>query len=273
MTFKFSLYFKELILFGSALFLGIFSANRLFKTGVSVPGPGKFGLSDLIILLVFISVLFLFRNKKVFIGFIFKLVILFVVIGGSQIVFGSLISFPFDVIASLLLVVLYLFYRNILVHNLAIIIGIAGLSTVIGLIITPNLGVIMLVLLSFYDIIAVYQTKHMIHMARSMIQSGAIFGFVIPSQFRGFISSKDEARARLGRDFMILGSGDIGLPLIMVCSLVSISLTSAVITAVFSLVGLLFTHLIFINQKERKPMAALPPIATMTIIGYLITLI
>jgi len=50
-------------------------------------------------------------------------------------------------------------------------------------------------------------------------------------------------------------------------------LGQAVITSLFSLIGLFITHLIFVNQKSRRPMAALPPIATLTIIGYLVSLI
>ena len=69
---------------------------------------------------------------------------------------------------------------------------------------------------------------------------------------------------------MILGSGDIGLPVVLASSVARYSLNAAIIVAVFSLAGLFFTHLIFVNQRERKPMAALPPIATMSIVGYLV---
>lgn len=273
MKLRLSLYFKELLLFGAALFLGIFSAQRLLRSNVIIVGPTKFEPVDLFILIIFILILLLLRKKQAIIGFVFKIFLILVIISGSQIVFSSFIASPQYLFLSFGLLIAYLFYRNVLIHNIAIIVGIAGISAIVGLSITPKFGVFLLVLLSFYDIIAVYKTKHMIKMAKSMIQSGAIFGFVVPSKFEGFISTREDARAKIGSDFMILGSGDIGLPLIMICSLVRISMDTAILTAVFSLIGLLFTHLIFVNQKERKPMAALPPIATMTIIGYLITLI
>ena len=273
MTLKLNLYFKEVILFGSALLLGIFSANNLFKSGVVMAEPAKFELKDLFVFIILVLILFLLRKKQLVIGSVFRIFLIFIIIAGSQIVFGSFMPAPQYVFLSLALLLGYLFYRNVLVHNIAIIIGIAGITSMIGLGITPKFGVFLLVLLSFYDIIAVYKTKHMIKMAKSMMQSGAIFGFVVPSSYKGFVSRKEHAQAKIGSDFMILGSGDIGLPLIMACSLVPVSLSGAIITALFSLIGLLFTHLIFVNQKERKPMAALPPIATMTIIGYLVTLL
>ena len=71
---------------------------------------------------------------------------------------------------------------------------------------------------------------------------------------------------------MILGSGDIGLPLMFAASLVSTSLWAAVVVALFSVIGLFVTHVLFLNQQQRRPMAALPPIATMAIIGYLVAL-
>ena len=74
-----------------------------------------------------------------------------------------------------------------------------------------------------------------------------------------------------GEGFMILGSGDVALPLVLAASLVRTSLTQASVVAVFSLLGLILTHLIFTNQATRRPMAALPPIAAMSIIGYLVT--
>lgn len=273
MVFKLNLYFKEVLLFGSALFLGIFSAKRLFQTKIILPGSTRFELADLIILLVFAILILVLRKKKMFITITFRLFLILIILGGAQIIFGSFLRSPFDIAFSLGLLILYLFYRNVLIHNIAIILGIAGIGTVVGLSITPKFGVALLVILSFYDIIAVYKTKHMVSMAKNMIQSGAIFGFVIPSKFKNFVASSSEAKEKMGGDFMILGSGDIGLPLIMVCSLVPISLNAAIVTGSFSLIGLFFTHLIFINQKQRKPMAALPPIATLTVIGYLITLI
>ena len=70
---------------------------------------------------------------------------------------------------------------------------------------------------------------------------------------------------------MILGSGDVGLPLVLVSSVALISIKQGIIISLFALGGLFLTHLMFVNQKARKPMAALPPIATLTVIGYLIS--
>jgi presenilin-like A22 family membrane protease len=113
----------------------------------------------------------------------------------------------------------------------------------------------------------------MVRIAQGMIQSGAIFGFVIPPNFKSFFAHRREAQARIGEDFMILGSGDIGLPVIFVSTLVRQSLHEAIFVGVFALIGLLCTHILFMSQSKRQPMAALPPIATLTILGYVISLL
>lgn len=277
MEFKFGpkLFLKEFLLFLSALALGIFTAHRYVFSVYNefVPQTVKFSWSDFIFLAIFILLFILAsRNKKVS-GFLLNLFLILIVFSGTEIVAGTVVGFPWDMVFSFIVLALFLILRNVLVHNIAIIFSLAGLGSILGLSLTTQTIVIILLILSFYDVIAVYKTKHMVAMARNMIESGAVFGFIIPFEFKGFLSTRKEARDKLGEQFMVLGSGDIGLPIIFAGSLVAQSLLTAMFVAGFSLIGLFATHLIFINQKKRAPMAALPPIATMTIIGYLIALL
>jgi len=264
------LFSREILLFTATLLLGLFSAYRILGSKSVTILPGEFNITDFIVLGIFIAVLVLARNKRRFISFFYRCFLILIIFTGSQLIFGAFFVSPFDLMLSLIFLTIFFVYKNVLIHNIGIILGIAGVSAAVGLSITPKVGVILLIVLSFYDIISVYKTKHMIHMAKSMIQSGAIFGFIVPPSLGSFLTNKGEAQDQVGQQFMILGSGDIGLPLIMVCSLVRLSLGVALITGFFSLIGLFFTHLIFVNQTKRSPMAALPPIATMTIIGYVI---
>ena len=268
-----NLFWKELVLFGATLFIGIFSAyNYAPFVEKSILKPQILSWNDIVIFLAFFVVLsfILLKFKKVS-GFLLKIFLVLVIFSGSQIVFGSLVYSPWDLVWALGITAFFILIHNVLVHDIAVMIGIAGISSLLGVTITPEVGIILLVALSFYDILAVYWTKHMVYLARGMIESGAIFGFVIPFELKDIFYHKNEAREKMGERFMILGSGDIGLPLIMASSVTVVSVGQAIIVALFSLVGLLLTHLIFVNQISRKPMAALPPIATMTIIGYLVS--
>ena len=71
----------------------------------------------------------------------------------------------------------------------------------------------------------------------------------------------------------MLGSGDVGLPMVLAVAALKTSFLSGVVVAIFAVAGLMLTHYLFMNQRERAPMAALPPVAALSIIGYLVTIL
>lgn len=75
------------------------------------------------------------------------------------------------------------------------------------------------------------------------------------------------------RAVMMLGSGDIGLPLVLATSAVSQSIAAAVIVAGASLIGITVMHWLFVHQERPAPMAALPPIAVSAVLGYLLAVL
>ena len=274
LKFRPKLFFKEALLFAATLAVGIFTAYRysLMPDAIQLPEL-KLSFWDALLVIVVLS-FFVFAPKyKRVAKFSFKFFLVFVVFAGTQIIAGAFVNPPMDLAVAVGAVLIFIFLRNVLVHNIGVILGIAGIASVLGLAISPKTALFLLVILSFYDILSVYVTRHMVAMARNMIESGAPFGFIIPSEGTSFLRPRSEAQAKIGEQFMILGSGDVGLPLILACSLVGLYISEAVIVGIFSLAGLFLTHLIFVNQAVRNPMAALPPIATMAIIGYLVSLL
>lgn len=268
------LFFKEFALFGLTLAIGIFLAHKhsgLIKT-IAIE-PMSYSWGDIIVLFVFlILVSFLLPKFKRLSFILFNFFLLLVVFSGSQAFFGVFIPSPWYLLAAVALTAIFVIFRSVLIHNLGIIFGIAGIASLLGLMIVPEAAIALLIILSFYDILAVYWTRHMVALAKGMMESGAIFGFIIPFRWGDLFYRKTEARQKIGERFMILGSGDVGLPLVLVSSIAVHSIGQAVLVGLFSCLGLLATHLLFVNQAGRRPMAALPPIATLTIIGYLLTL-
>jgi len=264
-------FLKEGIFFIAALAVGIFIAHQhvgSFQAPVTLM-PQEFSYKDVAILVVFFLFFsFIILRGKRLSGILLQFFFLVVIFFGLQLFFESFVPAPYNVLFAILVFLLIVTVRTVLTHNIAVLIGVAGISAIFGLNIRPEAGVILLALFSVYDVIAVYKTKHMVKFAERMIESGVIFGFLIPTRWRDFFLRAIEVRP--GSQFMILGSGDIGLPIILISSLVSVSLFGAIFISLFSFIGLFVTHLIFVNQKERRPMAALPPIATFSIIGYLI---
>ncbi len=271
---KARVFVKELILFSGAQALGLIVAFRYlsyFKNSGVVPDLNlQFSLTDIIFMSVFL-LLFIFlavRKNRVSQVF-FRIFFWLVVFSGSQALFFAFVPPFWALIAAVLLVVLMVKVSRVWLQNLGVVLGVAGIGLVVGLSLTPLTAVFILAILSVYDIVAVYFTGHMVKMAEGMIRAQAIFGLVIPSENSGF--KEKMADIKPGEQFMILGSGDVALPLILISSLTRISSVQAWFVAGFAVLGLLITHLLFVSQKQRRPMAALPPIAAMSIIGYLVT--
>lgn len=273
-TLKLSLLWKELSMFGLAQFLGIWSAYKFlpYMRETFNEASFKFTLIDLIFLVAF-GVLFFFLLAKTprGAGIFIRIFLFFAIFSGSQIVFATFFNENLAALFALLLAVLFYVVRLVFIQNIAMIFALAGIGSFFGLSVTPTVAVIILLALSFYDIIAVYWTKHMVKLAEGMIRTRVIFGLVIPEKTSGFKTSMVSAQP--GKGFMILGSGDVVMPIILSASLVSYSLLAAITVGLFSMLGLILTHMLFIGQRIRRPMAALPPIAVMSIIGYLIALL
>lgn len=266
-----TLFLKEFLLFALTQVLGVFVVLNAQEIGPRQEIALDFTRNDLIVFGLFL-ILFIFIARRFshrasgFYKFIFAVAIIF----GSQAVLSLFFGVFWGFISAILLALLVFKSKIVLIHNLSVILAIAGIGAVFGLSITPLFAVFLLIFLSFYDIIAVYKTGHMVRMAKEMIKSRAIFGIVLPQKRKGWFESLENVWP--GGEFMILGSGDIAMPLILVASIIpSSGLLDALIVMLASFVGLFLTFYLFISQKKRKPMAALPPIAVASIVGYLIT--
>ena len=272
-NFNWKIFLKIASLFVLAQIIGVWVAYKLVPDLVSVQ-PGRisdFNLYDLAILAVLVAIfIFAVRKFKKAGAAFFKIFLTVIIYVGSQTTLGIWFGPAASTVATVVILVLFWFFNNVFMQNIAMLLTFAGVGAVIGLSLTPETSVLLLVAFSFYDILAVYKTKHMIKLAESMIESRAIFGFVVPEILSGV--KEKISKVVPGGQFMILGSGDVILPLVLSASLVRVSLFQSVFVVFFSVLGLLLMHLIFTNQKIRRPMAALPPIATMAIIGYLVAL-
>ncbi|OHB17965.1 MAG: hypothetical protein A2913_01475 [Parcubacteria group bacterium RIFCSPLOWO2_01_FULL_40_65] len=265
------LFFQELGLFATTQLLGIFVALRGGRLVQDQNVSIDLAVWEVILFLVFSTAFIYFLNKFFYkSGRFFRLILGLVIFAGSQTIFSLIFSkVIFSTLAAIALVALVFKKRIVLVHNIGIILGMAGIGAVLGLSLTPISVVVLLLILSFYDIIAVYKTGHMVKIAEEMIKSRAISGIVLPQSAKGW--TENIARVRPGGEFMILGSGDLIMPLILIASVIGIhGLTSGLVVLFFSLLGLSLTYYLFVTQRKRRPMAALPPIAVMSIVGYLI---
>ncbi len=263
----------EGFLFLLTLILGVFSAQRIIKilelTEVSLPKVSLWDFFFYFLLItafvVFLTLVKRFQRAK---SVVYKSIFVLAVFGGGVMILSVwLTDIPALIIMGFLI---YFWFKKpkIYLHNLVIILGLAGAGSLLGLQLTPEIVIILLVVFSIYDFIAVYKTKHMVKMAKEMIKKEVILGFVVSLSLSDF-SEKIE-KVKPGGQFLILGGGDVAFPLLLAASLVRESILSSLIVVGFSLLGLFLSFLLFSFQKVRAPIPALPPIALFSVIGYLI---
>ncbi len=249
--------YLEGILFLFCLLLGILISYKDLKVEEELVHP-------FFSLLFFLLIFLFFIRKDLF----YKLLFLLAVIAGGTYalnVLTPLSGFWIMIVLSLL----WFKIPKVFTHNLIIILGIAGAGSILGKMLFPETVIILLIVFSLYDVIAVYKTKHMVKMAEGMIEAKAVLGLIIPIKIKDLLANFK--KINLGEDFYVLGAGDVAFPLVLAVSILPQGILNSLIISFFSLIGLFFTFWIFITQKVRSPIPALPPIALFSIIGYLIT--
>jgi len=270
----FKIIFFGIVLFSSILIFGIFSASKLIsfnqvqKTEIQEISFSKFVLNFLLATLFLLIVIRFVQIKKIK-GAIFKTLFLIAVFFGG---FISLSLWLGDFLALILIVILIFLWTNkplVLFQDILIFLAIAGLGSILGLGFKSQTAITLLIFFSAYDLTAVYKTKHMVEMAKAMVESKSFLGLIIPSDLSGF--KEKLGNIEPGGNFLILGGGDIALPLILCVSLVSQGFFNSLVIVFFSTLGLLVNFYIFISRKNKHPIPALPAIAIFSIIGYLIT--
>ena len=264
----------EAFLFAITLLAGIMNAWKINQTvrfqQQSIPTISiwyfifSFSVSTLFIFLL-VRLIRTKERKRT----IFTILFLFSIFLGGTLFLDSWMPWPTSPILMAALLIWWRRLPSIFIQNLVIILGMAGVGSFLGVAFKPEIVVIMLVIFSIYDFIAVYKTKHMVEMAKAMIDSKAVLGLVIPPNIAGFKNTIGEVKP--GGKFLVLGGGDIVFPLLLCSSLIVQGIFTSLVVAAFSVFGLGVSFFIFSKQKRRKPIPALPPIALFSIIGFFLT--
>jgi presenilin-like A22 family membrane protease len=263
-----SLIIESMIGFTAAVSLALVAALQV--RGIVTPSTGGTtpGLTELIIALavgtVFMLVALRFKRGKRLFTTLFA-ISMFVGIGTLVGVFAPA---PVAVTAAVCAIALRYLVPRIITHDLVLVIGVAGAAMGIGLTTNWRTVLIFAAALSVYDLVAVYKTKHMITLMKEVASRGALFALVFTGRPRDLVANVRDITPKAG--FYFLGSGDVVVPAMIAVSALQISEAAALGAALGSFVGFAFTQVIFFSQSVRRPMPALPPIATGAILGMLL---
>lgn len=261
----------ELFCFAFSLYLAIGVAlNSLSKVplGQNIAPTDSWGAVGFIIsFLIATLILFLllkYAKKPWLVMFLFYLAVL----EGLWLFSQAYLDWPYFLIFFAIVLMYWLIYQNVLIHDLVIILSLSAIAVIFGINIAPSAGILILLFLAVYDFWAVYKTTHMVQMFRGLAESKVYFTLVIPQNWHGLFRKIKTVSPET--EFMFLGTGDLAIPAIFVVSCMQISLLTSLITALGAILGFVFLYIIFVTQKSKEPMPGLPPIVLGTLVGFLI---
>ena len=225
-------------------------------------------------------VLLLIRFRK---QFIWKYVFFIAIWTTLSISFAAFINTAAAAILALIVSILRLYKPNMLIQNLSEIFIYGGLAASVINIFNLLAAFMLLIIISIYDYIAVFKTKHMIKLANFQSNSKVFAGLLIPYE-KGKLSIKPKpisSSIKKEKDsrVAILGGGDIGFPLIfagvvmkglMLKETVLVGFLKTMIIPVFVSLALLF---LLIKGQENKFYPAMPVLSIGCFIGYLVVLV
>lgn len=262
----------EALLFLVTLLLGVFNAYRINQViDFDFTKAGEINLLHLLIYFVVGTAILValstsdFKRTR---GVVFKTLFLLAVGTGASLLLQFWFSGELALLVIFTLLILWGVLQSVFIHDLLVVLGIAGAGSWLGLSFTPYLIILLLLAFSIYDFIAVYKTKHMVKMAKAMVKSNSIVGLIVPARVKDFTKKIGEVQP--GGKFLVVGGGDVIFPLILCVSFVPESITKALLMVGFSLLGLAFSFWLFVTQQTKKPIPALPPITAGAVVGYLV---
>ena len=190
---------------------------------------------------------------------------------------------------------------NILVNNFSELFIYGGITAIFHNILSIKVAIILLLLISIYDFIAVYKIKHMITLAKFQTKENMFAGAMIP--YKIFTKNKNriknqslkikdikskisfpilkkydkngkvvkKPRTSKSNKTAILGGGDMAFPLFFAGAILKeYSITIALITILTSTLSLIY---LFMISKKSKFYPAMPYLTTGCLIGYGIILL
>ena len=159
--------------------------------------------------------------------------------------FGNVLAFLLAALATIYKVI----KKNLIVHNVSELFVYGGLVSIFVTIFSVASVLILLILISIYDYIAVYRTRHMIALARFQTKLSLFAGFIIPYKNRS----------------AILGGGDIGFPLLFTAVAMKAFGSVAFIIPFFTGAAL---FILLARAEKKKFYPAMPYLSAGCIAGF-----
>lgn len=265
-----SIFLHGLLIFAATFALTIAGGVHALKTGSYAPSNAvsvPYFLT--VFLLATLTLIFALQISRR--GTLFQVLFSIAMLSGAWFVADLFLPPGAALIAGSAVILLRFVWKTALFMNLSLAIGIAGIAASIATGLTVNALLIILTILAFYDIVAVYATKHMVRMFRGLMARGVVFAFVLTRLRPAELVAP--AAGPAASSAMLLGTGDVALPAMLAAAALREHPARPVVVALGAMAGFALMFFLFLRQARRRPMAALPPIALGAIVFYFASLL
>lgn len=228
---------------------------------------------------VLIGTALLFVLIKFNLGLLWKLWYFTALIITISIALGAFIPIIYAGLMALILSTIKVWKPNIIIHNLSELLVYGGLAAIFVPVLNIFAGIMLLILISVYDAIAVWKSEHMVEMAEFQTENKMFAGLFVPysKENNSFLSMKSMSNDSEKEDkddkkkkvkTAVLGGGDIGFPLLFAGAVLkTTTILQTLLIPVFATLALLG---LFIYGKEKQFYPAMPFITIGCLTGYLI---
>lgn len=263
--FRLQLLAYTLVLFAAAQGLALFVAEQL----AHIRPPETVGISDgaavaYFLIFFFAVTLFFLILFHIYKGnAIYRSIFIAIVFAGLLKLFELVFPTALSAIVAVIFILGLFLLPVVWVHDLIVLFAGAGIGAVFGLQFHWTFAMILLVILSVYDALAVFVTKHMITLAHELIKRSCTFALIIPehaAQFRASLMA-----IHPGSGFLVLGGGDIVLPMFLTASAYAARPAAGWYAIVGMCIGVALNHIWL--TSSRVPLPALPLISAGGILG------
>lgn len=160
---------------------------------------------------------------------------------------------------------------NFIIHNLTELFIYSGLAVIFAPVLNIATAIALLLLISVYDMYAVWKSKHMVSMAKFQSSSSLFAGISVPRKLSSFRavpapSSKKTKAIPVTESIAVIGGGDIGFPLLFAG--VAMSQFGFAQTFVIPVFATLALAVLFLFSKKGKFYPAMPFVTAGCLLGY-----
>ena len=240
-----------------------------------IEGPSSLIYIVIAILLGTVLIFLLMSFKKMM---WWKVWYLLAVIMTLAIAFGAFIQQTYiPLVLALILGVWKVFKPTVIVHNITEVFVYGGLAAIfVGVVRYVWVAFLLLAVISVYDMIAVWKSKHMIKLAKAQTKQKIFAGLSIPYKMIKEAKKSVKGGVKKKVNIAILGGGDIGFPLIfagvvmmnlMFKESILISFLKTLIIPLFVSIAL---FVLFIKGEKNKFYPAMPFLTIGCAAGYLV---